>query len=272
MEFLEIDKKTCTKCGACAAVCPAGLFVFKNGEYPQPVPDIRSFCIRCGHCVAVCPTGSVMHREMPLEKCLPIGTAPGVNFEQCAGLIRGRRSIRAYTDKPVSREDIARLIDVARYAPTGGNSQEIYWLVFEGKEEMKRLSEIGEEWMRATAKAGPEAATRMGKMIKLQETGKDGFLRGAPALIVAYSPKTNPGGATNGAIALGYLDLAANSMGLGCMWAGFFMFAAASFPPMIKAIALPEGQQVCGAMTIGYGKYRYARIPARKPARIIWRP
>jgi hypothetical protein len=56
------------------------------------------------------------------------------------------------------------------------------------------------------------------------------------------------------------------------MWAGFFMFAASTYPPMVETIALPEGHRVYGALTLGYPRYRYQRIPVRKAANIIWRP
>lgn len=271
MAFLEINQSTCSKCGACAEVCPSGLINFEKKEFPRAVEDIEKHCIRCGHCVAVCPTDSIIHREMPLEKCPPLKSFPGISYEQCNALIRGRRSIREFLDKPVPQEIIEKLIDSARYAPTGGNSQEVHWMVFNGKDEMSRLAEIGDGWIRAAANTSPAVAARMEKLLKLKESGRDGFLRGAPSLIVAYAPKTNPGGVANSPIALGYLELLANCMGLGGCWAGFFMFAAGSFPPMIKAINLPEGQQVCGAIMLGYPKYHYVRVPARKPAKITWK-
>jgi nitroreductase/NAD-dependent dihydropyrimidine dehydrogenase PreA subunit len=269
--LLEIKKETCTKCGACAAVCPGGYFTSQNNEYPRPVPMIEKICIRCGHCVAVCPTDSVMHRECPVEKCPSIEPNFKVNIEWEGQLIRSRRSIRAYKDKPVSREDILRLIDIARYAPSGGNAQGVHWLVIDNKEQIRRFSEIGTEWMYSASKNGSEDVAKLANVIKLQEAGKDGFLRKAPVLIIAYGKKNNSAATNTCTIALSYFDLAAWSMGLGCMWAGFFMFAAASFPPMIKEIALPDEYRVCGAMTLGYPKFQYHRIPMRKPAEITWR-
>jgi nitroreductase/NAD-dependent dihydropyrimidine dehydrogenase PreA subunit len=271
MGFLEINKNTCSKCGACAAACPVGLFNYQEKEYPHPVPDAMKFCIRCGHCVVICPTKSVIHRECPLDKYLPINEKLNVNFEQCNQLIKSRRSIRVYQDKPVNREIITKLVDTARYAPTGGNSQGVHWLVFDDKEQIRRFSEIGIEWMQATSKMNPEAGARFANTFRLHDAGKDGFLRGAPVLVVAIGEKSNPGAANSCILALSYFDLAANSMGLGCTWAGFFMHAT-SFPPMAKEIALPEGYQVCGAIMLGYPEYRYQMIPVRKPARITWRP
>jgi nitroreductase len=98
------------------------------------------------------------------------------------------------------------------------------------------------------------------------------FIQGAPAVVVAYGAKNNPMCATDCAIALGYFDLAAKSAGLGCCWAGFFYISAGSYPPMIQAIGLPENCAPYGALMVGYPEYKYPRIPARRPARITYRP
>jgi len=45
---------------------------------------------------------------------------------------------------------------------------------------------------------------------------------------------------------------------------------ATGFPPMQKALALPEGHVAGGCMMLGYPKYRYQRVPVRKPAVITW--
>ena len=37
--------------------------------------------------------------------------------------IKGRRSVRAFTDEPVSEEEINQLLDAARWAPSAGNIQ-----------------------------------------------------------------------------------------------------------------------------------------------------
>jgi nitroreductase len=70
------------------------------------------------------------------------------------------------------------------------------------------------------------------------------------------------------AIALSYMDLAAPSLGLGCCWAGFFMIAAGSWPPLAEAFQLPEGHKSFGAMMVGYPKFRYQRLPERNEAKI----
>jgi nitroreductase/Pyruvate/2-oxoacid:ferredoxin oxidoreductase delta subunit len=268
MTLITVNKDTCTRCALCTTQC--NMIIGKEGSYPRQLPGTDEFCMRCGHCVAVCPTGALTHKEMPdnpkIEKSL------GVSFERCAQLIRGRRSIRNYKDKAVPKEEIERIIDVARYAPTGHNAQDVRWLVISDRDYMDKVRAIGWEWLRWVMKNNPQMAQMFAGVVEMLDRGKDMFLQGAPAAVVAYGTKDNPMCATDCAIALSYFDLAAQSAGLGCCWAGFFYISAASYPPMVKAIALPEGCTPYGALMVGYPVYSYQRIPARKPADIVYRP
>ena len=270
MSILEIDKETCTKCGACAAVCPVGIILFFEGKYPRPVSAAEQACIRCGHCVAVCPSASIVHAEINPADCPSLDESLDISPEQAAQLIMNRRSIRSYREKPVPRDEIARLIDVARYAPTGHNGQEIQWLVIDDSDRLRRFEEIGLDWMRDVSQQNPMMAEMLAGAIQRMEAGAPVFLRNTPALVVAHAEVNNPIASIDGSIALATFDLAASAAGLGCCWAGYFMMAANTFPPLKEAVALSEDQQVYGALMLGYPTYRYRRIPTRRTARITW--
>jgi nitroreductase len=220
----------------------------------------------------VCPSGSLTHREIPVGQCPPLDRSLDISAEQCTQLIKGRRSIRVYKDKKVSREEIERVIEVARYAPTGHNDQNVRWLIISNKDEVRRLSEIGADWMRWMVKNDPQFGPMVEGSLQRQESGTDVFLRNALAVVIAFTEKSNPMACIDCTIALAYFDLIADSMGLGCCWAGYFIYAATYFPPMIEALSLPGGHQVYGALMVGYPRYKYQRIPLRKPASITWRP
>lgn len=51
--------------------------------------------------------------------------------------IKGRRSIRSFTDEPVSEKDVKVLIDAARHAPSAGNIQPWEFVIVR-KPEIKR--------------------------------------------------------------------------------------------------------------------------------------
>ena len=52
-----------------------------------------------------------------------------------------RRSIRKYTDQPVSEEDITLCLKAAMYAPCAGNEQAWEFIVTRSKENLQRLSD-----------------------------------------------------------------------------------------------------------------------------------
>ncbi|MCL2458254.1 MAG: nitroreductase family protein [Desulfobulbus sp.] len=273
MDLFTVNQETCNRDGICAAVCPLGIIAWRQGDVPVPAAGMEHACIRCGHCTAVCPTASLRHRDMPVDACLPVRPELRLDPEQCAHFIRARRSIRTYMERPVEREKLAQLIDMARYAPSGVNSQNARWLVIGNREELRRLSGIVIDWMRWLQVEKPAFAQEMHLQRTLEQwqAGQDVILRGAPVLIVAHAEKEHRLGASTCIIALTTLELAAPSLGLGGCWAGYFSAAAAVCPPLQEALGLPEGRQCFGAMMIGYPKFVYHRLPTRKTPTVVWR-
>ena len=148
MGLFEINRETCVKDGICADVCPGGLIRFEEGCYPKPVFGADEACIDCGHCVAACPTGSITQREIAVARCAPTQKELQLSTEQLEALLKSRRSIRVYKKKSVSKNDISKLIDIARYAPTAHNSQCVEWLVLGNVEKLRKYSGIVVDWMR----------------------------------------------------------------------------------------------------------------------------
>jgi len=55
--------------------------------------------------------------------------------------IKGRRSVRAYTDEEVPDEAIEKILDAARWAPSAGNLQSWEFVVVRDPEAKRRLAE-----------------------------------------------------------------------------------------------------------------------------------
>ena len=272
MELITVNLETCNKDGICADVCPAGILEFIEGS-PIPIDAADELCIRCGHCVAICPTASLTHIDIPLESCTPIAKELSITLEQTEQFLRSRRSIRQYKNKPVDKSELKRLIEIARYAPSGHNLQPVEWLVLGDKAELKRLSGIVVEWMHWMLTNMPDVASSMHMDLTVDryENGYDVILRDAPAVIVAHAHKDNRVAPAACTIALTYLELASTTMGMGACWAGYFNAAATTFPPMKEALDLPEDHQAFGSMMVGYPKYRYQRMPSRNEPTVTWR-
>ena len=273
MNLININPQICSQDGICAAICPAKLIDFKPGEYPTAVDEVGKLCIRCGHCVAACPSGSLQHADIPLEQCPPVAKELLLSAEQVEQFLRSRRSIRNYQTKLVPRECLQKLIETARYAPSGHNSQSAEWLVLTDRAELDKLIALVGTWMRwmLANMADFALSMHMDKALERLEAGEDVVLRGAPALIIAHAAKADVMAPTTCAIALSYLELATTGMGLGGCWAGYFNAAANNFPPLAAALGLPERHQSFGAMMVGYPQFRYQRMPERKAPRITWR-
>jgi nitroreductase/Pyruvate/2-oxoacid:ferredoxin oxidoreductase delta subunit len=272
MPLFVADPARCKADGICVAECPTRIIELSLGDgTPKVAAELEEFCRNCGHCVAVCPHGAVSITGMATEQLPRVRQDWILGREQVTHFLRARRSIRTYTPQPVARDVLAGLLDVARYAPSASNRQPVRWLVIYEAGEVRRLAGLVVDWMRADLASQPPAAQRNTlRFIAGWDSGVDMICRGAPHIVIACGPENLPVSATDCAIALTYVELAAPSFGLGACWAGFFTAAARQWAPLQEALALPEGHTVCGAMMIGYPRYRYYRLPLRNEAHISW--
>lgn len=277
MSLFTVAEDKCNRCGLCVAICSRKAIEMKDQDaIPTPAIDAEEMCLKCGHCVAVCPTGALSHRIMAAEECPPMQREWRLNPEQLHHFMRARRSVRHFKDQPVERELLGKLIDSARFAPTGHNFQTVRWLVIYDSTEVHRLAEMTIDWTRHALGEPTEDAKRlkalhMDRSVTGWEAGIDVPCRHAPHVIVAYASDDFISGRVDCVIALTYLELAAAAFGLGACWAMHFNRAATSWPPMQKALDLPYGHTSFGAMLIGYPEYKFQRLPFRNNAQITWR-
>jgi nitroreductase len=210
---------------------------------------------------------------MKPEECDLVSKALLPTAEQVEHLLKTRRSIRVYKENRVPHAVLAKLIDIARYAPSGHNAQPVHWLVVEDPGEVKKLAALVIEWMSLLIRKSPRLTEQFhfDLFVNGWERGEDRVLRSAPHVIVAHAPKDTPMAQENCAIALTYLELAAHSQGLGTCWAGYLLAAASSFPALINEMALPGGHKCFGAMMVGYPKHEFKRIPLRNEPSMTWR-
>ena len=229
-------------------------------------------CVNCGHCFAVCPHGSIKLSTMDIKDALRLDQSKLPDSEQVEMLLKGRRSIRVYKDEPVSKEAIEKLIDIARYAPSGINRQPVNWVVVLGKDKVHDLGECVAEWMENLVNVKSPMAVSMGfdRLAESWRRGEDGIVRGAPCIVIAYGAKDDPMVPQSCLIAGTYLELAAFGLGFGACWAGYVNMAINTDDNTKKFIGLSAHATAGAVMMIGYSKYKYSRIPMRNAAKIIW--
>lgn len=65
-----------------------------------------------------------------------------MNYDSLLELVKNRRSIRKYTNEPVPDEYVEKIIDAARWAPSGANKQPWEFIVIRKEETKKKIIEI----------------------------------------------------------------------------------------------------------------------------------
>ena len=109
-------------------------------------------------------------------------------YNMLKDVIHGRRSVRKFTDEPVTAEQIRELIDCARYAPSDTNSQTWEFIVVVNREKIARIEEFTWEALHRRAE---EAASRgLEKEARLLTRSFGPYataFRDAPALVVCLA-------------------------------------------------------------------------------------
>ncbi|MGI6721384.1 MAG: nitroreductase family protein [Anaerovoracaceae bacterium] len=162
-----------------------------------------------------------------------------------------RRSVRSYSDRAVSKEDLRLIMEAGEYAPSGMGAQDPVMVCITDKDVISRISKLNAEIM---------------------GTDSDPFY-GAPALIVVFGSRDRRTRCCDGSAAITNMLNAAHSLGIDSCW---IFRARESFETeegraMMAAWGLPPEQyQGIGNVILGYGDREYPKAAARKDGRIFW--
>ena len=271
MTTILVDQDLCTRCGICSVVCPMAIVSPADENTLPGIQDTNAgICIQCGHCEISCPSQALLLNVRPDEKVpLPAG-AGTISPDELAFYMKKRRSVRHFTSDPVPKEKIEQVLDIARYAASGGNGQPVQWLVVHDPKKVKKIAGLTVEWMRTLVNSPHPMSGYVPGLIGAWEAGHDVICRGAPHLLFAHIPEGNPVASTDAIIALTHFDIAAPAFGIGTCWAGFVAMAATTYEPLQKELGLPAGRKSAYAMMFGHPQYKTYGIPRRKPLQVTW--
>jgi nitroreductase len=182
-------------------------------------------------------------------------------YEMLMGLIRARRSIRRFSARAVGRDDILRLVEAARWAPSNHNRQPWRFIVVEEKREIEQMAERVATKLSGKLKSLPRAAAGYAGDFVHHAT----FFSQAPVLLVVLhkrpislshsllkdlsQPELVSGEPLSAAMAVQNMLLAAHALGLGgCVLTAPLIVQEA----VLGALKLPAGYDVTCLVAIGY--------------------
>lgn len=160
-----------------------------------------------------------------------------------------RRSIRSFTDQPISRENLEQIVKAGTYAPSGRNSQTWQFTVVDCQETIGTIAEA----MR-------------------QALGAEHYdLYRPTALIMVSNDPDNHNGLADCACALENIFLAAHSLGIGSCWINQMKDAQKDpkVRELLDKLGVPKNHVVWGTAALGYA----ADTPQAKPRRdgvVVW--
>jgi nitroreductase len=182
-----------------------------------------------------------------------------MDYESLLTLVKNRRSMRKFKPEPVSDEYVDKIIEVARWAPSGANSQPWQFIVVKREELRKRILEIIEENQEIVRKI--ELARDEDIRYKSLPIG----FGNAPVFIIQLGDRRLNNyyplaiGLTDGdkifesgqASAFLYMMLAAKTLGLAAQWVST---ASAPYPQAVikKLLGVPLELEIYEMMALGY--------------------
>ncbi|WP_132018217.1 nitroreductase family protein [Hydrogenispora ethanolica] len=169
--------------------------------------------------------------------------------------IKNRRSIRKYRDQAVPDDLVLQVLESARCAPSGDNTQPWRFIVVREEYTRQKLAEAAHKqaWMmmapvHVVAVADIRVRVRDGE-IALDETSPEWELK----QIIRDT-----------AIAMEHLVLEAESLGLGTCWVAWFTQAA--IRPLLN---IPADKYVVGIITLGYPDEAPRARPRKKLEELV---
>jgi FMN reductase [NAD(P)H] len=156
--------------------------------------------------------------------------------------IRKRKSVRAYWDKPVSDDDLAKIVEAGRWAPNAGAFQ---------------ISVIRNAGLRKRINDRAHDAMVHSKIEFLrQRVSLPGYqpLYGAPILILLSGPTEAPHSTANAALAAENMILEATGLGLGSCYVGSPTLALSGEKnrDLAQEAGIPDGYTLQCGVIVGY--------------------
>ena len=188
-----------------------------------------------------------------------------VDYDAFLELVKGRRSIRRFKPDPIPDESIDKIIEVARWAPSGANSQPWEFIVIKKKELKDKIVELFMENQARAVKMELSRESRLRHPYHEKPlTHIPGFAKAPVFILLCGDVRTKEAYPVSNTLEIGeadfvssmancflYINMAACVLGLGGQW--ITTVALPFVKCQIKALLdIPEEIDIYDMMTIGH--------------------
>ncbi|HEX7483193.1 MAG TPA: nitroreductase [Candidatus Bathyarchaeia archaeon] len=180
-------------------------------------------------------------------------------------VIKSRRAIRSFEDKPMPESAIQTMLEAAIYAPSAINIQPWKFTLITNKDAMKHLSDTAKPaLLRMLPDVGDEGLAGLKKQLANPQYN---IFYNAPLLIFVSGIKSRYA-IYDCSMAAQNMMLAAYTLGIGSCWIGTAVGLAND--PKVKAeLGVPEDHEVHAAIIFGYPKGGFPKAPEKRPAVVL---
>ena len=171
--------------------------------------------------------------------------------------ITERRSHRAYMPEQLKEDHLAAILKAGAFAPSGMNAQPWRFTVVQKKTQLDKLNDACKKVM---LDSGIE------RLVAAAKNPNSSAFYSAPVLVIVSADKSSVTPVEDCAIALGYMFVAAESLGIGSCWINAVKGALES--PDGKALKselqIPESFKVYCSGAFGYKSAKPSAAPRKE--------
>ena len=177
-------------------------------------------------------------------------------------IIKTRRSTRSYQEKVVESKLLYKIIEAARYAPSGGNNQSSHFIVIENKLFLEQLAELVQNEF-SQMEVTEDMYKSLKSSILQSKKGNYVFHYHAPVLVVVCNKKGYGNAMADSACAIENMMIMANALDLGSCYINQLTWLS-EHEVIRNKLNLKDDEMVCGAAALGYANTSDG-LPNRKP-------
>lgn len=266
-----IDTGRCTRCGLCIEECPSStLALVEEDGYPEPAVPER--CVHCGHCMAICPVNAA---SAPSGQGFPQVETVDLDRSEVERALVLKRSIRAFTDRAIDEDTLRRIIDFGERAPSSHNFRTRRYVALTSREKIEEAESAVVRSLRPVRRilnpvvlgavsllSRPwrdelrSLRAALDNVIPSHRAGGTPISRGAPCMVCVAAAKRNTQARDDCVVALHYMMLYAQSIGISSCVSGYAQHA---HKKLERLIGLPRTHAVYAVGIFGHPRNHYSR-------------